>query len=110
MHPANVDQVPSTSAAHQKPTITVCTENVPLASASLLISGTLIKTARLASEYHESLEETNNLASALQNLRIKADLFTFVEKLTELRPSANYYTEWDSIAALPITSYETWWK
>ena len=35
---------------------------------------------------------------------VRADLFTFLQRLPETAPKYSYPMEWDNLAALPITS------
>lgn len=41
---------------------------------------------------------------------LHADLFTFAQKPTHLKPAYNYFTEWDSVAALDTTDVKAWWE
>ena len=40
----------------------------------------------------------------------RADLFTFRQRPSEMEPKFHYPMEMDSLAVLPIESYEKWWK
>jgi hypothetical protein len=40
----------------------------------------------------------------------RADLFTFWQRLPHTEPRYDYHVEWDSIAALRVTTYEHWYK
>jgi len=42
--------------------------------------------------------------------RIPADLLTFSQHLPDLSPKFSYYMEWDNIAAVPVSTYEHWFK
>jgi hypothetical protein len=41
---------------------------------------------------------------------LRADLFTFSQKLPENNAKYAYPLEWDSIAAVPITNLKNWWE
>jgi hypothetical protein len=41
---------------------------------------------------------------------IRADLFTFCQKLPAVTPKHSYHLEWDSMAAVRVTSYRDWWE
>lgn len=41
---------------------------------------------------------------------LRADIFTFAQKLPAIVPKYKYSTEWDSIAAIPLTNFKTWWE
>lgn len=38
-----------------------------------------------------------------------ADIFSFGERLPATRPRFKYYWEYDSIAAIPVTTFKRWW-
>jgi hypothetical protein len=78
---------------------------------NLLIEGTFPKILKLKAEYFEWVEDPHRLVSELEERCIAADLFTFVQKgLIETIPKFEFYYEWDSLAVLPLTTYENWWK
>ena len=39
-----------------------------------------------------------------------ADLFTFAQKIPELRPKFPHRMEWDNVAAIPLVTFEDWWE
>ena len=41
--------------------------------------------------------------------RLRADIFTFSQKPYKPDPQYPYHKEWDSVAALPITTFQKWW-
>jgi hypothetical protein len=41
---------------------------------------------------------------------LRADIFTFSQKLPDTTPKYAYPYEWDNVAAIPITTYEEWWE
>jgi hypothetical protein len=41
---------------------------------------------------------------------IKADLFTFSQKLPATKPKYSFPLEWDSVATIHVTSFEEWWE
>jgi hypothetical protein len=74
------------------------------------ITGKLIKTAELKEDWDEDIEDPQTFIKSLESSGIKADIFTFMQRLPESKPKYHYYMEWDSIAAIPITTYENWLK
>jgi hypothetical protein len=44
-----------------------------------------------------------------ENNAVKADIFSFTQKLPSTHPKYRYYMERESIAAIPLLSYEKWW-
>lgn len=80
----------------------------------LTITGGLIKTARLTNEWYQDVEDPSSLVEQLrvdQKIgRLKADLFTFWQRLPEVNRKYEYFVEVDAIAALPIKSFNFWWE
>ncbi len=80
----------------------------------LSISGRLIKTARLTDEWYRDVDDPSSLIETLKsdfrNGRLNADIFTFWQRLPEINRKYDYFTEWDSIAAIPIKDYPFWWE
>lgn len=74
------------------------------------ISGKFIKIARLEEEWYEDLNDSELFINCLKNEKVKADILTFWQRLPDIEPTYNYYMEYDSIAALPITTFDGWWK
>lgn len=48
--------------------------------------------------------------NALRNGSLRADIFTFSEKLPATRPQFPYALVWDNVAAVSTASYEEWWE
>ena len=88
----------------------------PLAAAGasggnvLDISQGFIRTARLTDEWYQDLEDPTAFIQDLKRNRVGADVFTFWQRLPDAEPRHPYHHEWDSIAALPISTYEHWYK
>jgi hypothetical protein len=81
---------------------------ISLNNVSLTVKGKIIKTILVKEEWDEEVINPEYLISNLKKLNIKADLFTFVQRLPASRPRYNYYMEWESVAAIPIVSFEHW--
>lgn len=69
----------------------------------------MIRIARLSAEGYEFVDDPPSFISGMKNNNIKADIFTFTQKLPDTKPMYSYYMEWDNVAALHITSFEHWW-
>jgi GNAT acetyltransferase-like protein len=41
---------------------------------------------------------------------LRADIFTFTQKLPATIPKYNYPREWDSVAAIRLTTFKQWWE
>jgi len=76
----------------------------------IVIIGKFIKTVQLKEEWDEDISNPEAFINRLKRDGVKADIFTFMQRLPESKPKYNYHMEWDSIAAIPITSYDNWIK
>ena len=75
----------------------------------LAIAGSLIKIARLEHERYFDVCDPASLIEKVKKSKPAADIFTFCQRLPESKPKYNnYYMEYDSIAAVPISNYEYW--
>lgn len=72
--------------------------------------GKFIRTAYLKKEWDEEILDPEVFIEKLKNSDVKADIFTFAQRLPDSKPKYNYYMEWDSVAAIPIKTYEQWMK
>jgi hypothetical protein len=75
---------------------------------SLKVVGGLIKTAQLQDEYYDSIENPSDFIKKVAASGLKADLFTFLQDVENRVPKHPFQLEWDSMAVLPLTTYETW--
>jgi Acetyltransferase (GNAT) domain len=76
----------------------------------IAIDGAIPRVAHLDQEWFEDVEKPDMLVDALRNTKPVPDIFTFWQRLPELEPKYSYRMEPDAIAALPITSYSSWWE
>ena len=74
------------------------------------VEGRLVRIARLDGEPYTFLEKPEMALDGLRHSRSRIDLFTFVERLPESVPKYAYPWEWDNLAVLPISSFDTWWR
>jgi hypothetical protein len=72
------------------------------------IQGNFVKTIRLADEWIEDIPEPESLIMHLREAKIHADILTFWQRLPEIIPKYPYFTELESIAAIPVDSYDNW--
>lgn len=85
-------------------------DTVTIDNMKLVTTGNFIKTTRLEDEWFADIEEPARVTEALKRIRPKPDIFTFWQRPPENAVKHDYRLEWESVAALPITSYEHWWK
>jgi hypothetical protein len=58
----------------------------------------------------DSVSNPDSAVSQLRESGLRADLFTFAQRLPDVAPRYDYHMEWENAAVLPITSYSRWWK
>ena len=56
----------------------------------------------------EVFENPQAFVNGLKDSGLKADLFTFAQKVPETTPKFTYHLEWDNMAMVPITSQKEW--
>lgn len=81
---------------------------------TIVITGKWLKIASVRSEAWLSAEIPNPDRCVSELIRHKdqlgADIFTFAQKLPTTSPKHSYPMEWDSVAAIRLTSFDEWWK
>ena len=91
------------SVLEMKSLLSVCGKDVR-------VMGTLLRIAQLEGDGYEFLETPEPILAGLRRAGVRIDLFTFLQKLPESRVKYPYAMEWDNLAALPVTTFEDWWK
>lgn len=79
---------------------------------TLVVNGKWIRMAAIDDEEWiegQAVNDPELFVAGLKNTKLKADIFTFAQKLPHTQPRYKYYTEWDNLAAIPITSFDDWW-
>jgi hypothetical protein len=84
-------------------------ECLELAGRTLRVERGAFTTVRLEDEWFEDVEDPASLLAALEEAPVKADLFTFWQRLPHTAPRHPYPMERERLAALPVTSYDQWW-
>ena len=76
------------------------------------------KRLKIASVHDEAWLETEledpelcvKLLKEQKSAELKADIFTFTQKLPSTEPKYSYPLEWESVAAIPLTTFKAWWE
>lgn len=76
----------------------------------IIVTGRYIKTAKLTDEWYDEVENPKSLIKELRGNNIKADIFTFWQRLPETEPKYSYYMEYNDLSAIPIESFDHWFK
>ena len=75
-----------------------------------VVTGGVFKTIRAMNEWDVDIDTPHIILKEIQNRNIRADLFTFGQRLPYTKHFLGFQVEMDNSAAIPITTYESWWK
>jgi hypothetical protein len=75
---------------------------------NMIIEGKYLKIMKVKEEWDQQVKNPEIIIREIEKNRVKIDIFSFTQRLPNSRPLFKYYMEWDSIAAIPITTYEYW--
>jgi len=67
-------------------------------------------TVHLEDEWFEDVGDPMSVIAALKGGPAGADIFTFWQRLPHTTAEFNFHKEWESIAALPVTTFDHWWN
>ena len=71
----------------------------------------LLTTLKLEHEWYEDVRDPFAVIDALNHsINVKPDIFTFWQRVPETERRYQYYAEWESLAVLPIKSFDYWWN
>ena len=76
----------------------------------ILITGRLVRIARLEEELHEDIENPQDLIKELRTSVAHPDVLSFWQRLPDIAPKYRYRMEYDSVAAIPVKDYAFWWR
>jgi hypothetical protein len=85
---------------------------ITIANTPIAVSGSFLRVAGIhqKDEHFYDIHDPRAVVEELKARRIRADLFTFWQRLPDTDPKFPYYFEWDNIAAIPLTTYDDWLK
>src|ERR1700678_4152007 len=86
----------------QKTLIKICDKDVKL-------KGRLIRIARLEGEKHTFPDDPTAMVEGLYESNARADIFTFIQKVSDRTPKYSYTFEYDNFAVLPVSTFDHWW-
>jgi hypothetical protein len=78
---------------------------------TVIASGKRMKIAAVMDEQlveGETVRDPGSFVFRLKDTGLKADIFTFAQKLPHVAPKHPYHLEWDNAAVIPITSFSEW--
>lgn len=85
-----------------------------IAGKSVIVKGKWLKIAMIHDEIwlENEVEDPELYVKSLLHCsspELRADIFTFTQKLSERAPKYSYSLEWESWAAIRVTSFKDWW-
>ena len=85
---------------------------VTVENRTVLALGKWVRMASVHDEVWLEGEGVKDPAAAVVKIKsvLKADLFTFAQKIPDTQPKHPYRMEWDNVAAIPLTTYKNWWE
>ena len=78
-------------------------------TADLSIGGMFLRVARIRDD-REHFHDVLDPPAFIDVLRGRADLFTFWQRPPCTAPMHSYPYEWDNVAAIPVATYDDWFK
>ena len=87
---------------------------VPCASVNgytVITTGKMLRIASIVNQHlleGEIVPDPEVFASQIQQSALKADIFTFAQKIPDDTPKYLFHMEWDNASVIPITSYSEW--
>jgi hypothetical protein len=87
--------------------------SVDIDGRTVVVTGRWLKVASIQDEDLISGNSLPHAESFLRRLResgLKADVFTFAQRLPDVEPRYRYRVEWENVAAAPTASYAQWWS
>jgi hypothetical protein len=80
---------------------------------SVVITGKWLRTAVVKDEElveGHLVDDPEAFVAALKAAGLRADVFTFAQKLGDTAPRYRYHHEWDNPAVIPIATFAEWWN
>lgn len=91
----------------------VSVPSVQIDGRRVITTGTWLKIAAVQDEdlvEGEVVADPQSFIPHLKETGLKADIFTFAQKLPATAPKHKYHIEWENFAVIPITTFSDWEK
>ena len=78
---------------------------------AIVVRGRHLRIARLEDEMDRDLTDPQGVIERLRrDKRVRADIFTFIQRIPDTEPRYDYLKEWDSCAGLEYLSFTNWFE
>jgi hypothetical protein len=84
--------------------------NVEINGQTFSISKGPLSFAALEEEWFEDLRDPEVAIAGLKRCRPRPDILTFCQRVPDVEPKYNYQSITESLAVLPISTYDHWWN
>jgi hypothetical protein len=105
---------PEPAEAYVKETVvsgkTVSLECVRINGQTYSVTRGLVRVVSLEDDWYEDVDDPASVIAALGDSDLRADIFTFWQRLPDVKPRYQYHTEWESLAVLSIKGFDYWWS
>jgi hypothetical protein len=88
----------------------ISVDSISIENKAVIKTGNSIKIALLKNEWYEDVDNPQLFINTILDSQLNADIFTFWQRLPESKPKYTYYMEEEELAAIPISTYEHWWR
>lgn len=93
----------------------VATPVIRVSGDILIASGKWMRIVKIRGEEvrEKAIEDPGLYVAALKkdkNAALRADIFSFSQKLPDVGPKYSYPMEWESVAAIRLLSFKNWWE
>jgi hypothetical protein len=82
---------------------------IEICGRKIKVEGRLIRIARLDAEKFLFVDDPEPVLAGLRDSVMRIDLFSFIQRLPESLPKHPYPMEWDNLAAVRVSTFDTWW-
>ncbi len=87
--------------------------SISIRGRSIVVLGRSFRLAQVHDEMWTAgpvVDDPGTFIGLLSASSLKADIFTFAQKLPETEPRYPYFYEWDNVAAIPLSTFSDWWE
>jgi hypothetical protein len=87
--------------------------SVELEGRRVVTTGRWLKVAAVQDEElveGDTVSDPESFAAQIKQSGLRADLFTFAQRLPDATAKHKFHIEWENAAAVPITDYSQWWQ
>lgn len=86
-------------------------ECVEIAGQTYAMKRGVVTILSLEDEWYDDVRDPDAVIDHLKNSDgFKPDIFTFWQRLPDVKPKFSHHVEWEEIAVLPVQSFDHWWN